>query len=108
MTEELKTFQEIIEKWKKDFFKEWVIDNHEQGVVSNYIELLEERGRQEAIKWIKALKKGIDKSGYWEFDIDGLSLYGEPYEGHDALGMIIAFKHFFNISEEELQGGKTK
>ena len=59
--------------------------------------------KKEAIKWVKSLEKGLDEKGYWEFELDGIKWYGEPYEGHDANGAIMILKHFFNLTEEDLK-----
>ena len=66
--------------------------------------------KQEAIKWIKELERCIEEHVGRDEICDyntkelGISLWGIPYEQDDIPPVIDFIKHFFNITEEDLNG----
>jgi len=89
MSEELKTL--------KDITYHLFPNNGDDEVVVKYKDL-----RQEAIKHIKAIEFAIHNDG------TGMPEYLLPYEHLDdwrgqCISIIIAYKHFFNITEEDLK-----
>ena len=96
---ELKTLKELISKLRYEKYE------GKKAIGYDFYKIQEEL-KQEAIKWIKAIKE-VQKKGDTLFKEHGklkedfaINIY--DYEQDDSIPIIKFIKHFFNIEESDL------